>query len=126
MVPLRSEVLLTSETSTLDGLLRELNTVLENATAENLPEVLGVLERARARAFERLMRSPAAPTEDPLLTMQDVAARLSIKVTQARELGRRGELPTLTVGERFVRVRQSSLAEWIRRREAGGKLKEAR
>jgi excisionase family DNA binding protein len=106
----------------LEGLVRELEQLLETATPENLPEVLGVLERARARAFERLVTAPASLPEDPLLTIPEVAKRLSIKVSQARELGRRGELPTITVGERFVRVRQSSLDGWIRRREAGGKV----
>lgn len=114
---------MTTPVPVLDTLLRELEDVLEHATPEDLPEVLGVLERARARTLERLVRTPAAPPQDPLLTMQDVASRLSIKVSQARELGRRGELPTVTVGERFVRVRESSLEEWIRRREAGGKVK---
>lgn len=33
---------------------------------------------------------------------------------------------TITVGDRFVRVRQSSLGEWIRRREAGGKVRDGR
>ena len=36
-----------------------------------------------------------------------------------RELGRRGELPVVIVGERALRVRKSSLDQWIRLRENG-------
>lgn len=107
----------------LDGLVRELEDVLENATAENLPEVLGLLERARGRAMARIVQAPAKPAEDPLLTMQEVASRLGITVNMAREMGRRGELPTVLVGDRFVRVRRSSLEQWIKAREAGGKIR---
>jgi len=34
-------------------------------------------------------------------------------------MGRRSELPTVTVGDRFVRVRTGALEDWIRRRENG-------
>jgi len=38
---------------------------------------------------------------------------LGIPEEHARELGRRGEIPTVRVGERYVRVRLSSLRQWI-------------
>jgi excisionase family DNA binding protein len=108
--------------SPFETLLRELQVALASAEPREIPGVLGALERARGRALERLMRVPTSAPEDVMLTMEDVARRLAINVSQARELGRRGELPTVTVGERFVRVRQSSLEDWIRRREAGRRV----
>jgi excisionase family DNA binding protein len=51
--------------------------------------------------------------------MPETAKRLGITEHQAREMGRRGELPIVTVGERFVRVRAAALEGWILRRERG-------
>ena len=80
--------------------------MVEATPAEGLPRLIGDLEAARAAAWARLA-SPAAgahPTEDRLLRMPAVAARLGITEHQARELGRRGKLPVVRVGERRVRV----------------------
>jgi excisionase family DNA binding protein len=52
-----------------------------------------------------------------LLTMPEAAERLGITVHHAREMGRRGELPIILVGDRRVRIRVAALEEWIRRRE---------
>ena len=70
-------------------------------------------------------RGPDAPEANRLLTMPEVAERLAVTEHQAREMGRRSELPVITVGERFVRVRARSLEDWIRRRE-GATLSRAR
>ena len=53
---------------------------------------------------------------DRLLTMPRAAERLGITEHQAREMGRRGELPVVHVGERHVRVSARALEEWIKRR----------
>lgn len=116
---------MSADVPALDGVLQDLEAALAAADPAQLPELLGALEQIRGRALARLT-APPATVDDALLTMAQVARRLSINISQARELGRRGELPTITVGERFVRVRASALAEWIRRREAGGKLREER
>jgi hypothetical protein len=49
--------------------------------------------------------------------MNAVAKKLNVTEHQAREMGRRHELPTVIVGDRFVRVRAGALEDWIRRRE---------
>jgi len=56
--------------------------------------------------------------------MEEVARVLGVPLTQARELGRRGELPVVHVG-RYVRVRAGALAEWMALRE-NGRLRSAR
>jgi excisionase family DNA binding protein len=97
------------------------------ADADTLPALVGVLAEAQALALARLTtRTSEHPAllDDRLLTMPEVADRLAVTEHQAREMGRRGELPTVTVGERFVRVRASALDEWIRRRENGRSIRE--
>lgn len=89
------------------------------AAPESLPQIIGALEIAKAAALARLTAPPplAAPVKEQLLTMPEVAARLGITEHQTREMGRRGDLPVVAVGDRFVRVRSGALDDWIRRRE---------
>ena len=88
----------------------------------NLPRVLGMLAEAQAEALARL-RPPqpngALADEERLVDMPEVAKVLGIPEEHARELGRRGEIPTVRVGERYVRVRLSSLRRWIETNEGG-------
>lgn len=87
-----------------------------------LPHLVGALSHAQAIALARLARrtpEDSPPGEDRLLTMPQVAERLAVTEHQAREMGRRGELPVITVGNRFVRVRTKALDDWIRRQETG-------
>lgn len=86
------------------------------------PELLALGVELTSRAAAALAQ-PTVPAEDPMLTMAEVADRLGIKEAHAREMGRRGELPVIIVGERRVRVRRSSLEKWIAAREAGGKVR---
>lgn len=97
----------------------ELLTAVVAAAPGDLPAIIGDLECAKATAYARLATPVLAneTDDDPLLRMPEVARRLSINLHQAREMGRRGELPVTTVGERFVRVRAGALNDWIRRRE---------
>ncbi len=111
----------------------QLPAIAAEATADELPALIGALEAAKAVAWARLAATAQArgprPVEasapaatDRLLTMPEVAEQLGITEHQAREMGRRGKLPTVRVGERRVRVRASALAEWVRVREFGGTL----
>jgi len=61
--------------------------------------------------------SEAIMTPNALLTIDDVAARLSATRARAYELVRRGTLPGVRIG-RQVRVHPQALEEWLR---AGGK-----
>lgn len=111
------------------GLQALLLRVVSGAQCADLPAIVGALAQAHAHALARLV-NPAERQEDDgedrLLTMPEVSERLGITEHQARELGRRGELPTIIVGERHVRVRRLALLEWIRRREAGRMIRHGR
>lgn len=100
-----------------------LDAAIVEARADELPAIIAALEAARAKAWARLMTPVASPPADHMLTMPQVAARLGVTEHQAREMGRRHELPVVTVGERFVRVRAQALDDWIRRRERANLLR---
>ena len=57
------------------------------------------------------------PSSEQLLSMKEVAGQLGVPVAYARALGRRGELPVVRLGPKYVRVRQSALDAWIAQRE---------
>lgn len=100
-----------------------LRAIVAGSPADELPQLIGDLEAAKAAAWARLAAGRApAPTSgasDRLLTMPRVAERLGITEHQAREMGRRGELPVVHVGERHVRVSARALEDWIKRRAQG-------
>lgn len=61
-------------------------------------------------------RPAPAPVSVPagrLLTADDVAAMLGVPRTFVYALSRRGVLPTVRLGERYVRYRPETIAEWI-------------
>lgn len=53
----------------------------------------------------------AAP--EPLLKIPDVAKRLDVPTAFAYELARRGEIPTVRVGKKYVRVSSAALEKWM-------------
>jgi excisionase family DNA binding protein len=53
------------------------------------------------------------PARGALLTAEDVAQILRVPSTFVYELARRGELPTMRVGDRYVRFRDDALRRWI-------------
>jgi excisionase family DNA binding protein len=52
-----------------------------------------------------------------LLTADDVAVVLGVPRAFVYTLARRGELPTVRVGERYVRFRTQSVEQWITEQE---------
>jgi excisionase family DNA binding protein len=60
-----------------------------------------------------------AGNDSPLLDIPTVAKLLRVPQSYAYELARRGELPTVKIGPKYVRVRADSLAAFIARREDG-------
>jgi excisionase family DNA binding protein len=52
-----------------------------------------------------------------LLTADEVAALLGVPRSFVYALARRGELPTVRIGERYVRFREEALDRWIAQRE---------
>ena len=81
-------------------------------------ELLARLAGLQSLLFSRLLApdvqtaSPGSPG-DSLLTIPEVARRLSIPPSHAYELARRGELPTVRVGRKYVRVPRASLEKWL-------------
>ncbi len=90
---------------------------------EQIPAVIGQLAALQLRLVARWLaetdRQPSSATRghEELLTMTAVAETLDVPVAYARELGRRGELPVIRVGRKYVRVRRSVLDAWIAQRE---------
>lgn len=107
----------------VNEVLSELDRLIQGSSADDRPGLVVAL-CARLATLGGVMAAPPSigpsRTEgDRLLSMPEVAQRLGITVHQAREMGRRGELPVVRVGERHVRVSARALNEWIRRRENG-------
>lgn len=94
-------------------LLRQVEAALPAASPAELPEILGTVERIKARAYERLI---VRSSEDRFLSLPEVARRLGLRVERVREMSRRGELPTVVMGGRR-KVRASRLEEHLRQRE---------
>lgn len=59
-----------------------------------------------------------APRPRRLLAAEDVAQVLGVRATFVYALARRGELPTVRVGERYVRFRTEALLQWIEQQES--------
>lgn len=53
------------------------------------------------------------PSAHPLLTADDVAGILGVPRSFVYALSRRGELPTVRIGDRYVRFRTEALEHWI-------------
>ena len=106
----------------------DLDRLVDETPDGAVPELVGELARAWARALGRVTvpRAPAPAPSDELLTMDVVAQRLGIHEWTAREMGRRGELGTVHVGDRGIRVRESALAEYVRKRERGATMPRGR
>jgi excisionase family DNA binding protein len=51
------------------------------------------------------------------LTAEDVAGLLGVRPAFVYALARRGDLPTVRVGERYIRFRAEALESWIVERE---------
>ena len=85
--------------------------------------------RDASQAREQLRQNHAAPTPldvfsptpprstEALLTADDVADILGVPRTFVYALARRGELPTVRIGDRYVRFRSETLQRWIEQHE---------
>ena len=48
-----------------------------------------------------------------LLTTAEVAQRLKLTKSWTAKMIRRGEIPSLRIGEKTIRVREADLEEWL-------------
>lgn len=53
-----------------------------------------------------------ATDNSPLLTLEDAAEKLTISVRQLRRLIDSGQIPTITVGQRGVRISEQMIADY--------------
>ncbi len=68
-----------------------------------------------------VLAAPAAQglADERLLTLPEVAAVLAVPKSEAYALARRGVLPTVRVGSKYVRMRRADLEAWLRARHDG-------
>lgn len=61
--------------------------------------------------------APIDPAASRLLGAEEVASWLGVPTGFVYSLARRGELPTVRIGERYVRFRAQALERWIAAQE---------
>jgi excisionase family DNA binding protein len=66
--------------------------------------------------------APAAPAAVRLLTADEVAEILGVPRTFVYALARRGDMPSVHLGERYVRFRREAVYEWIAANESSGRV----
>jgi hypothetical protein len=83
---------------------------------EDVPEILGALEKARAALWARLLgRRDEAPPRDRLLTIDEAAARLAVATNWLR---RRSDLPfVVRLSEGNVRYSEQGIERFIQRQQ---------
>jgi excisionase family DNA binding protein len=103
------------------GWLELLSHEVETAPLELLEETAADLERARIRVLRRIAATSApAPKNgngEELLTPEEVAERLKVAKPYVYDLCRRGDLPSVPVGPRYVRIPRRAFEEYVRARE---------
>lgn len=85
-----------------------------DSTPDQLPALIGLLATLTAKAQVKLMcgQAPVTPAPEDLLTVADVAKRLSLSAYTVYELCRKGTLKAEHFGK-SVRVRPSALADYL-------------
>jgi len=110
------------DTSPLTNLMPELDRLVETLPADEVPTLIGDLERLKTRLLMRLMESPAPPSPAPppqpsdrLLTAHEAATLLGVKprylYDHADEIPGRVRLPG-----RKLRFSEKKLRRWMEAR----------
>jgi excisionase family DNA binding protein len=105
----------------LDQLLAGLERAADELPPDCVAPLLGRLETLKTRLWRRALaqvsptQSEPVAADEQLLTAAEVAGRLAVPKAFVYELARRGELPTLHVGARYVRIPVTALEQWVRR-----------
>ncbi len=109
---------------TANEVIAQLEQAAAGVPAEQVPALLGGVERLRATLWVRLMKGSipqAKPAlgDEVLLTIPQVAERLSIPVQRTYELARhQGGLPTIRLGK-SLRVSPIELTAWLGQQKKG-------
>jgi excisionase family DNA binding protein len=77
-----------------------------------LARVAGLQAVLLARCLSVSLATTPLPDDEPLLTVPDVARRLGFAESYVYELVRVGRLPAVRTGK-YVRIRRSTLREWM-------------
>lgn len=93
--------------------IQDIEQAVASMTLEELPALLGTLERIKALGWGMLLTGPVSMKceAEELLTMAQAAIRLSIPTSRAYELARQKKLPAVRIGK-YVRVSVQALAEY--------------
>lgn len=93
----------------------EVEHIIEKASMDQLPNLVGALSRLQAMAQVRLLSfSQPMPNVDQLLTVPQVAKRLQLSEYRVYEMVRQGALKSVRLGK-SVRVRPSAVDEYLTR-----------
>ena len=96
---------------------------LHDVPAEKIPALLGELEQVRAMLWSRLTAPAAAlrqeselvDDDDQLLDDQAAGRMLGVAAGCIADLRKRGEVPEVRVGGKYVRVRRGDLRAYVHR-----------
>ncbi len=101
-------------------LMAKLEAAIDALPPEACCQLVGEIERVKARLWSRLMAATVEPpvrlAAKPLLTVAQAADQLHVSKVQVYELIRQGRLPAVKVGK-YVRLDPAVLATWM---AAGG------
>jgi hypothetical protein len=107
------------ELKRLEALVRQAEQIGATLEAEDVPEALGALERAKARLLLRLsVPMPSAAREDRLLTVQEAAELLA--TTPGSLYRQAARLPFTVRQGRSLRFSSKGLATYIRGQQGRG------
>jgi len=95
--------------SLLDQILKDEFEVAD-IPVEAIPALMIKLAGVQANLQSQLLT--AGPEVDNLLNAEAVAGWFGVKEDYVRELGRRGEIPTVQIGK-YVRFERSAVHDWI-------------
>ena len=96
--------------------------VTPSAAGELLARLAGLQSLLLSRLLAGSVQTAAPGSqEDRLLTIPEVAERLSVPLAYAYELARRAELPSVRVGKKYVRVPALALEKWLALQELEGR-----
>jgi excisionase family DNA binding protein len=94
-------------------IVADLEQILAVIPVAEIPALIGVLAEFQAKAQLKLLSEQKVTKggREALLTLRQVADRLSVPESRAYELARQGKLPAVRIGK-YVRVSVEALAEY--------------
>lgn len=100
------------------SLLNQLETQIPLWPIDECSQALGILERLRVSAWSRMLgeglslKTASRQPRGQLLTLPQIAERLTVPKTYAYELARQNRLPVIRLGK-YVRVSAEEFEKWL-------------